>query len=141
MNFFKTSKGIAINLAHVVYVQQDESKQEAKLFALGMPQPITITNEDYDSLTQLISFSEAKMMVDVMEFSPLTFEQSMRMLTELMLHFVAHSIAAQNGTLKDFPTSMVYERIANLMHVLNTTGEINGEEDIQDEKEDDDNGK
>lgn len=137
MNFFKTSKGVVVNLSHVVYVQQDENTQEATLFALGMAQPITITSEDYDSLTQIISFSEAKMMVDVMEFSPLTFEQSMRMLVELMLHFVAHSIATQNGTLKDFPTAMVYERIANLMNIINTTGEIDGEElDLDKEKED-----
>jgi hypothetical protein len=74
-------------------------------------------------------------MLNVMEFSPLTFDQSIRMLTDLMLHFVAHSIATQNGTLKDFPTTMVYERIANLMHIINTSEYNDNQDDNESEEQ------
>ena len=127
MDFFKTSSGEIVNLSHIVMVRNDNNN--AYVFLLGMAQPLEISQEDFDSLTQIASYSEAKLMLNVMEFSPLTFDQSIRMLTELMLHFVAHSIAVQNGTLKDFPTTMVYERIANLMHIINTSEYNDGQSD------------
>jgi hypothetical protein len=133
MNFFKTSSGVVVNLSHVVYIQKDDDNQKAQMWLLGMAQPIPVTKDDYASLMDILSYSESKLMVDVMEFSPLTLDQSMRMLTEIMLHFLAHSIAAQNGTLKDFPTTMVYERIANLMNVINT---IDVFDEADEEKED-----
>ena len=132
MDFFKTASGDVINLSHVVMVRNENNNPYMLL--LGMAQPLEITQEDFDSFTQIASYSEAKLMLNVMEFSPLTFDQSIRMLTELMLHFVAHSIATQNGTLKDFPTTMVYERIANLMHIINTS-EYNDNQDNNESEE------
>jgi hypothetical protein len=132
MDFFKTASGDVVNLSHVVMVRNENNNPYMLL--LGMAQPLEITQEDFDSFTQIASYSEAKLMLNVMEFSPLTFDQSIRMLTELMLHFVAHSIATQNGTLKDFPTTMVYERIANLMHIINTS-EYNDNQDNNESEE------
>jgi hypothetical protein len=132
MDFFKTASGDVVNLSHVVMVRNENNNPYMLL--LGMAQPLEIAQEDFDSFTQIASYSEAKLMLNVMEFSPLTFDQSIRMLTELMLHFVAHSIATQNGTLKDFPTTMVYERIANLMHIINTS-EYNDNQDNNESEE------
>jgi hypothetical protein len=133
MDFFKTASGDVVNLSHVVMVRNENNNPYMLL--LGMAQPLEITQEDFDSFTQIASYSEAKLMLNVMEFSPLTFDQSIRMLTELMLHFVAHSIATQNGTLKDFPTTMVYERIANLMHIINTSEYNDNQDDNESEEQ------
>ena len=98
-----------------------------------------MTEDDYDVVSQATEYSEAMLYLGINEFSPLTLEKSIRLMTELMMHFVAHSMAHQQGTLNTFPLQAVFERIANIMNELNTAApetKTNAtEEDFSDDTE------
>jgi hypothetical protein len=135
MNLVKLSDGTIINLTHVVQVEK--SDEGGLVYLLGMMQPTQVSEDDFTTIAQIADYSEAKLFVQLSELSPMTIEHSMRLFTELMLHFVAHAMAVQQGTIETFPTQAVYERIANILNQINTDGnqEITDEEDEEEEDE------
>lgn len=136
MNLVKLSDGTVVNLAHMVKLEK--SNNNGLIYLLGLSQPVLISIEDYMALLQISEYSEAKLLLNISEMTPMTVEKSMRLLTELMLHFVAHAMAAQQGTLSSFPLSSVYERIANILNQINTAeSELAEEEesDVEEEEE------
>jgi len=132
MNLVKLSDGTIINLTHVVQVIKSDNG--GLIYLLGMMEPIQLSEDDFTTISQITDYSEAKLFVELSELSPMTLERSMRLFTELMLHFVAHAMAVQQGTIETFPTQAVYERIANILNQINT--EENQEEEEEEEQED-----
>jgi len=130
MNIIKLDSGNAVNLSHVVLMSK--TAEGGLLYCLGMPTPIEISEDDFFTISQITEYTEAKLLMSITEFTPLTIEKSMRTISELLLHFVAQNLAIQSGTLQKFPTEMVYERIANIMNELNNSSlgdmEVSSEE-------------
>ena len=133
MSLVKLSNGMVVNLSHVIRI--DKSPDGGLIYLLGMMEPLEISVDDYATVAQIAEYSEAKLVLELSELSPMSLERSMRLFTELMLHFVAYAMAAQQGTLDTFPTQAVYERIANILHQINTA---NGEESMDEELADED---
>lgn len=119
MNIIKLDNGSAVNLSHVVLMSKSDNG--GLLYCLGLPAPIEISEDDFFTISQITEYTEAKLLMNITEFTPLTIEKSMRTISELLLHFVAQNLAIQSGTLQKFPTEMVYERIANIMNELNNS--------------------
>jgi S-adenosylmethionine synthetase len=136
MNLVKLSNDVVVNLAHMVKLERSENN--GVLYLLGLPQPVAISIEDYFALVQISEYSEAKLLLNISEMTPMTVEKSMKLLTELMLHFVAHAMAAQQGTLATFPLNAVYERIANILNQLNTVENAMAEDELSDEENEED---
>jgi hypothetical protein len=140
--FLKLESGSIINLDHIVYV--DESPKGRQAYLLGLTQPIVLTESDYEVIAQAADYSETIIWVGMNELTPLSTEKSLKLMTELIMHFVAHSIAHQQGTLNSFPLQAVFERIANIMNEINTAASVENahdEEDVEDEDEDKENKK
>jgi hypothetical protein len=135
MNLVKLSDGTIINLTHVVQVEK--SDKGGLVYLLGMMQPTQVSEDDFTTITQIADYSEAKLFVQLSELSPMTLDSSMRLFTELMLHFVAHAMAVQQGTVHTFPTQAVYERIANILNQINTDGNQEIMDEDMDEEEED----
>lgn len=130
MNLVKLSNGTIINLSHVIRVEKSDNV--GLIYLLGMMEPMEIPEEDYTTISQIADYSEAKLVVEFNDFGPMTIERSMRLFTELMLHFVAHAMAVQQGTIETFPTQAVYERIANILNQINT---VEGQMETDEEEE------
>lgn len=134
MNIVKLDQKISVNLSHMVMMRK--TPEGGLLYCLGIPQPIAITEDDYFTINQITEYTEAKLLLNITEFTPLTIEKSMRTMAELLLHFVAQNLAIQSGTANAFPTAMVYERIANIMNELNNSnlGDMEASDEESDEK-------
>lgn len=117
--FVKLEEGMIVNLNHVMTVTSNND--EFLMYIIGFSQPFKITVDDYDVISQASEYSEAMLYLAINDFTPMTMEKSLRLLTELNMHFIAHSIAHQHGTLDQFPLQPVFERIANIMNELNTS--------------------
>lgn len=129
--FLKLESGSIINLDHIVYV--DESPKGYQAYLLGLTQPIVLTESDYEVIAQAADYSETIIWVGMNELTPLSTEKSLKLMTELIMHFVAHSIAHQQGTLNSFPLQAVFERIANIMNEINTAAAVENVHDAEDE--------
>lgn len=133
MNLVKLSDGTVINLSHLIRVEKVDNT--GLVYLLGMMEPMEIPEEDYTTISQIAEYSEAKLVVEFNDLGPMTIERSMRLFTELMLHFVAHAMAVQQGTIETFPTHAVYERIANILHQINTAeGQQSTDEEEEEEE-------
>lgn len=132
--FLKLESNSIINLDHVIYV--DKSENGGQAYLLGLTHPIILTETDYEVIAQAAEYSEAVIWVGMNELSPLSTEKSLKLMTELIMHFVAHSIAHQQGTLNSFPLQAVFERIANIMNEINTVSSTENVDDAEGEYED-----
>lgn len=130
-SMIRLNNGLIINPEHVVMVEKD------KVFILGVG-PIPIAPSDYFIFEEIAELSDSQFAQERNALSAMSVEQSMRMLTELIMHFVAHSIAFQQGTLNTFPLNAVFERIANIMNEMNSSLGINEDDEAIEDEDDSD---
>jgi|1048.fasta_scaffold06764_6 hypothetical protein len=128
-NLIRLDSGLIINPTHVLMVEKEN------LYLLGLGK-IPIAPSDYFMFEEIAEASDIQFARERNAASEISISQSMRMLTELIMHFVAHSIAFQQGTLNQFPLNAVFERIANIMNEINSSMETDElEENAEDEDE------
>lgn len=120
----KISNGTIINLEHVVQIEK--TNDGGNLYILGLPKSVFVTDSDYFALEKIAEMQEDKMLSEL-SFSPMALDTGIKMMTELMLHFVGFNIAVQNNTTDEFPMSVVYTRIAKILNQLDQMNADNQE--------------
>ena len=132
-NLIRLDSGLIINPEHVLMVEKE------KIYLLGLG-TIPIAPSDYFIFEEIVEASDMQFIRERNASPEISISQSMRMLTELIMHFVAHSIAFQQGTLNQFPLNAVFERIANIMNEINSSIDTDeSEENVDTDDEDEDN--